>query len=68
MVPKKTVSIDLDDLEIPVAPIHPAYWRAEVGRDGALRVRTSLHAGRGNITQAYPGDPVDPGVPIVAPV
>jgi hypothetical protein len=50
----KTASIDIGELETPVVPLHPAYWRAEHGPNGDMRVRTNLHAGRGNINQAYP--------------
>ena len=47
--------VELDDLEVPVVSIHPAFGGAHVGPDGALRVRTNIRAGSsGNIVQCYP--------------
>jgi hypothetical protein len=54
--PEKTpVHVELDELETPVAPLHPAFGEARVGPRGELRVRTDLRAGLpGNIVQCAP--------------
>jgi hypothetical protein len=47
--------VELDELEVPVVSMHPAFGGARVGPDGALRVRTNIRAGScGNIVQCYP--------------
>lgn len=48
-----SVPLELDELEVPVVSLHPAFGEAR-GANGQLRVRTDLRAGRGNIVQAYP--------------
>jgi hypothetical protein len=51
---KAPVRIELEDLETPVVPLHPAFGEAR-SESGQLRVRTDLRAGlHGNIVQTAP--------------
>jgi hypothetical protein len=59
--------LDIGELEVPVAPMHPGVGGAVV--NGHQRVRTGVRAGtlaaQGNIVQCYPGVISPP--PVVLP-